>query len=113
MAVMLNMTDYSDGFNFPRILSPYFPLHNQSVAPAISAATLWHVSCELFCRQNIRTIVFSAYVRSILTQARKMTGREKPAHMVEGLKQRLDSIKQQVQDQFYLPANSLQPTIMG
>lgn len=48
MAVMLNVTDAVDGFSFiPNSLSYHFPLQNRSIALAVSAGILWHVSCDV------------------------------------------------------------------
>ena len=48
----------------PRALPLDFPLHNQTVALAVSAALLWHVSCDIFSQLNMSHVVLSAKAKS-------------------------------------------------
>jgi hypothetical protein len=47
MAVLLNMTDYFDGFTFTSHAFLSFPLYNQALALSVSASLPRHVSCYL------------------------------------------------------------------
>ena|ERR1039457_816877 len=60
MAVMLNMTDLADGLTFHSYNFIPFHLYNQTVAIALSADPLWHISCDVPFQQNIHSNVLSA-----------------------------------------------------
>jgi len=60
MAVTLNLTVSADGFPFPPRHPSNFSLYIQFVAPAVSAGSLWHVSCELPSWQEMNSVVLSA-----------------------------------------------------
>jgi hypothetical protein len=46
----------------PSTLFFHFTLYNQSVAFAVSAGILWHVSCDVPYEQIMSTVVLSAKV---------------------------------------------------
>ena len=54
MAVMLNVTDLADGCPFTQHTPFNFLLYNQTVAPTFSADFLWHISCDVSSRQNMK-----------------------------------------------------------
>jgi hypothetical protein len=55
MAVMLNMTDLTDGWPLTQLKLFKFILYNQSVASSFSTNFLWHISCDVYFKQNMKS----------------------------------------------------------
>jgi hypothetical protein len=53
-------------FPSPRVLSIHFPLYNQTLVVAVSAALHWHVSCDLPSGQNMSSVVLFAKIELLL-----------------------------------------------